>query len=298
MAKSKTTYRPSVPVDIKRQLYRESGDKCANPGCPNRLMELHHIHEWHVYQTHDSEHMIAICPTCHHYAHHGEMKIDETTLRSWKTISRNQSNIGHLYIEPGPPPRVLIGCMYWARKDGDGAVIFRLSASNQLSFRVIPGNILIASLAISDPMGNSVVILQENHLEHANRDGVKLESRPGRLRVTVPATEEYVHRSMIDAYEASEPPASLIKEERLTLVDLQVIDIGTVQVEGIWIEGERAVIANADYLSICSDNGCFLHLRGYGETRGDKDLSNLPTFLFDGPLETSVLSAAINNPEF
>src|SRR4051812_19267623 len=27
-------------------------------GCPNTLLELHHIREWHVYKTHDGDHMI------------------------------------------------------------------------------------------------------------------------------------------------------------------------------------------------------------------------------------------------
>ena len=211
----------------------------------------------------------------------------------WKKARRNPSNTGYLYIEPGSPPRMLMGCMYWARKDGDGAVLFRLSAGNQVNFRVIPGNILVVSLAISGPTGNVIVELRENHLEHALLEGVKLESRPGRLRVTVPATEEFVARAMIDLYDASIAPASLVKEDRLTLIDIQVLDIGTVQVEGTWIEGNKAVIANADCLSICLTGNRFIHLRGYGEIRGDKDLSNLPTILFDGPFDDSVISAGL-----
>ena len=298
MAKNKSNLRPAVPPQIKRELYREAGNKCANRGCLNQLVELHHIREWHVYQTHDAKHMIALCPTCHHYAHHGEMKIDESTIRSWKKARRNPSNTGYLPIERGPPPRMLMGRIYWKRKDGDGAVIFQLFARNQVSFRVIPGNILLTSLVVSDPAGNAMVELRKNHLTHALREGVKLESRPGRLRVTVPATGEFVSRAMIDSFQTSYPLGLLVKEERITLIDIQVLDIGTVQVEGVWIEGDRAVIVNADFVYIYRPGIGFNRWSGYGNVRGDKDLSNLPTLEFDGPLDISVVSAFLKIPAF
>jgi hypothetical protein len=291
MAKKNSRHRPAVPAKTKRQLYDEAGGKCANPGCPTRLVELHHIDEWHVYQSHDAKDMIAVCPTCHYHAHHGEMKIDELTIRSWKKARPNSSNTGYLYIEPGPPPRMLMGRIYWKRKDGDGAIVFQLSAGNQVSFRVIPGNVLLVSLALADPAGNAIVELRENHLTHARREGVDFNSRPGRQRVTVPATDAFVSRAMIDRYQTSNPPAPLVKEGRVTLIDIQVLDIGTVQVEGAWIEGDRAVIANADFLSICRPGIGFMHLTGYGDIRGDKNLLKLPTNEFDGPLNVSVLSA-------
>jgi hypothetical protein len=293
MARKKSPHRPAVPWEIKCRLYREAGNKCANPGCPSQFVELHHIHEWHVYQTHDTEHMIAICPTCHYHAHHGEIKIDESTIRSWKKARRNPSNTCYLYIEPGPPPRMLMGRIYWTRKDGDGAVVFRLSARNQVTFRVIPGNILFVSLVLSDPAGHAIVELRENHLTHALREGVKLESRPGRLRVTVPAVDEFVSRAVIDGYETSNPPTPLVKDDRVALIDVQVLDIGTVQIEGAWIEGDRAVVVNSDWLSIWRRGIGFMHLTGYGNVRGDKDLSNLPICEYDGPLNDSVMSACL-----
>ncbi|MBI3416753.1 MAG: HNH endonuclease [Verrucomicrobia bacterium] len=298
MTKNKSNYRPAVPPETKRDLYREAGNKCANPGCPNRLVELHHIHEWHVYQTHDAKHMIAICPTCHGHAHYGEMKIEESTIRSWKKARPNPSNTGYLYIEPGPPPRILMGRIYWNRKDGDGAIVFQLSARNQVSFRVIPGNILLASLVVSDPVGNAIVELRENHLIHARREGVKFEQRPGQLRVTVPATDEFVSCAMIDNFQTSYPLRLLVKEERITLIDIQVIDIGTVQVEGVWIEGDRAVVANADFVYIHRPGIGFNGWTGYDKVRGDKDLSNLPLVTFDGPLEISVMQAFFKIPAF
>lgn len=79
---------------------------------------------------------------------------------------------------------------------------------------------------------------------------------------------------------------------------MQVLDLGTVQVEGTWIEGDRAIIANADFLSIFRPGIGFGHFTGYGEIRGDKDLSKLPLLLFDGPIEVSVLSAHLADRNF
>jgi hypothetical protein len=242
--------------------------------------------------------MIAICPTCHTHCHHGEMKIDEAVIRNWKKAKRNPSNTGYLYIEPGVPPRMLMGCIYWTRKDGGGAVIFRLSTKNCVTFRVIPGNILFVSLTLSDPVGKVIVELRENHLIGALREGVKLESHPGRLRITAPATSEFISQAIVNSYAASNPPAPLTQDDRLTLVDLQVLDIGTVQIGGTWIEEERAVIANADYLSLCTRGQGFYHMCGYGEVRGDKDLAKLPTVVFDGALDESVMSALLANASF
>jgi hypothetical protein len=295
--KKKSNYRPAVRPEVKLRLYREAGNKCANPGCPTQAVEFHHIKEWHVYKTHDEQHMIAICPTCHYYAHHSEMKIDDSTIRSWKKARRTPSNTGYLYVEPGPPPRVLIGRIYWRRKDGDGAVVFRLSPRNRVSFRVIPGNILCVTLILSDPAGNAIVQMRENHLI-TRREGVTLESRPGRLRVSVPATNEFISSAMIDAYQASNPPRLLVKEERIAIFDIQVLDVGTVQVEGVWIEDDRALIVNADFLSIFMLRRGFCHISGYGEVRGDKDLSKLPTCEFDGPLDDSVIGAFLNSNSF
>ena len=49
----------NVPKPLKAQLIKDAGDKCANPGCSNWRVYLHHIKHWAVYKTHDGEHMIS-----------------------------------------------------------------------------------------------------------------------------------------------------------------------------------------------------------------------------------------------
>src|SRR5437764_15128611 len=95
-------YRPEISAELKRKLQMEAGHKCANPGCSNRRTHIHHVRKWAVYQTHDGNHMIAVCPACHDAIHHGTIQIDDDALYRWKTIVRSVSPIkSHIYIEPG-----------------------------------------------------------------------------------------------------------------------------------------------------------------------------------------------------
>jgi hypothetical protein len=86
------------------------------PGCPNQLVEIHHIHEWHVYQTHDASHMIAICPSCHDAVDRGSLQISDDELYRWKGIDRKEAlSTGHIFIEPGEAPRLLLGSLVVTR---------------------------------------------------------------------------------------------------------------------------------------------------------------------------------------
>jgi hypothetical protein len=104
--------RPKVPPDIKRQLADEAGGKCANPGCSNRVTELHHIWVWAAARKHDATHMIALCGGCHDAAHRGILRLDDATLYGWKEILRETpATHDHFYVEPttNARPRLLLG---------------------------------------------------------------------------------------------------------------------------------------------------------------------------------------------
>src|SRR5436190_22824634 len=106
------TERPKVRADVRRRLVDEAGGKCANPGCPTPRTHLHHIAEWAVYQAHDEEEMIAVCPTCHDAIHDGQLEIDDDTIYAWKAIERPKSTRrDHVYVEPGESPTLAIGTM-------------------------------------------------------------------------------------------------------------------------------------------------------------------------------------------
>jgi hypothetical protein len=118
-------HRPSVPEATKLALRDQAGGKCANPGCATVRTHFHHIREWAVYQSHDGENMIAVCPTCHDAIHHGAVKIDDDTLYRWKTITRTaQAQRGRLYVEPARQAKLLLGSVCVT---GDaGLLVFQL----------------------------------------------------------------------------------------------------------------------------------------------------------------------------
>lgn len=66
--------------------------KCANPRCNNYRTHIYHIKEWSVYKTHDSEHMIAVCLSCHDGIHYRKLKIDDETIYRWKSIKKGSVN--------------------------------------------------------------------------------------------------------------------------------------------------------------------------------------------------------------
>ncbi len=46
MAKKRQKIKPV----IQRQIIEEAGNKCANPGCTNWRVHLHHIEHWAIYR--------------------------------------------------------------------------------------------------------------------------------------------------------------------------------------------------------------------------------------------------------
>jgi hypothetical protein len=139
--------RSAVPVHIKRVLLDQAGYKCANPGCPNSLTEFHHIHEWRVYQTHDAEHMIAICPACHDAVDRGDLQISDEELYGWKGIDRSLSvPIAHIFVEPGPTPRLRLGSI--TVQGESGVIVFDLSERHRLSLAVRDGDIAAKSQCV------------------------------------------------------------------------------------------------------------------------------------------------------
>jgi hypothetical protein len=251
--KYKNNHRPKVPSYIKIALCQEAGNKCANPGCPNALIELHHINLWHVYQTHSQTDMIAVCPTCHDNAHRGTLVIDDHTIRRWKLIHRPLSKRSHIYIEPGEDVRVLLGSVYMTNgaSTPDGLVIFDLSPHNRLSFRIIDGDVLLTNLVVTDSGRYELVRVVDGYLKHNIGEPFRYESRVGKHRITAPATAAYVPAWLVEKYN-EQAPAPSAEDGRFTVLDIEVLDRGCVQIQGVWAEDRRAVVIAQDWLSICT----------------------------------------------
>jgi HNH endonuclease len=127
-------HRPNLPPATKEALRAQAGGKCANPGCPAKRTQLHHIRERAIYQSHDKEHLIAVCPSCHDAIHHGVLPIDDETVYRSKSITRvEKAARGHLYVEPSREAKLVLGSI--AVTGDAGLVVFELSEGNRPPLR-------------------------------------------------------------------------------------------------------------------------------------------------------------------
>jgi HNH endonuclease len=137
MAKRRKKLKPAV----KRQIIEEAGNKCANPGCSNWRVHIHHIKHWSVYESDDPKILIAVCPSCHDAIHQGSLKISDELLYKWKSIKRPKKPIStHMYTEPSKQIKLLTGTIALSTKN-EGATVFELAENNKLSFRILEGDI-------------------------------------------------------------------------------------------------------------------------------------------------------------
>jgi hypothetical protein len=232
-------HRPEVSNQLKKQLRREAGDKCANPGCAATRTHLHHIRQWAVYQTHDGEHMIAVCPNCHDAIHHGDIPISDETLYEWKRIPRSGDEVrGHLYVEPGSRPRILIGTV--ALTGPEGVVVFRLGTSQDLSFRTSGAELVLVHLRLVDVVGEEVLLIRDNYVVHKPRPEIDYSAVPGRIQVTAPADSTFVPKWALAQVRIHAPEFG--QNGRVTLAAVSVLAPSLVRVEGVWMSGDTGII--------------------------------------------------------
>lgn len=252
---------PAISRKVKRRLISEAGDKCANPGCPNLRTNIHHIKKWAVYESHDHRHMIAVCPSCHDAIHFGKLPISDEILYNWKRILREDSHVAsQIYIEPGLETKVLLGTI--AVTAPQEAVIFELSSNNKLQFRIIDGDILLLSLEVSTIFGEEVIRVRENHVRHKRKEHISYSQVPGHVRLSVPNSPDFVPPWIIEQMKLHEPDYGTA--DTITYVEIEVLKPGLVQVEGLWIEGDKAVVVTRKRLSFLTPDR-ILPIIGDGE---------------------------------
>ncbi len=236
-------YRPNVPPKIKSALLKECGGKCANPGCANRLTEIHHIKEWCVYKTHAQNHMIAICPSCHDSVTRGGLRIDDETLYRWKSIVRKpQATSTHVYVEPGQElPKLVLGSI--SVQSTTSFTVFELNENNDLEFCVRGDTIFLPRLRIGHDT-KSLIDVIDGHVMQKDPD-VHFEYRPGKVVV------EYAHLYELIpdwALAIISNDAGLSLEEQ-PLLDMEVMRPGVLRVKGVWVRRDFVVVINARQLS-------------------------------------------------
>jgi hypothetical protein len=238
-----TTSR-SIPLAVKEHLREEVSGKCANPGCSTQRTHIHHIAEWAVYETHDGDDMIAVCPTCHDAIHHGKLLIDDKTVRRWKAIPRSgRVRRAHLYVEPSESerPKFLFGQI--AITGVSGVTVFDLGPSARLGFKLADGELMLTDLAVATRDGEEILRVVANHMQYPPKAGVEFNVQPGHIRATAPVADRFLPALAIEHLRVGEP--DFAQDGRLVLLDLEVVEPGHVRVQGVWSNPRSAVVSTA-----------------------------------------------------
>jgi hypothetical protein len=234
-----------VSRQVRRALIREAGGKCANPGCPTERTHIHHV-AFKVYSTNDEEHLIAICPTCHDAVHTGPLRLDDDTLYRWKQLRGRAGRRGHVYVEPGDSPKLLLGTI--AVTGTSGVIAFDLSARNRLSFSIegSSGDIMLVDLVVSSAAGEEVVCVEKGHVR-VRSDAVTFRQIFGHVRITTPLSDDFLPGWALQCLRRQEP--SYGADGACVVLDLEVLEPGLVRVQGVWAQEERVVVITPSRLA-------------------------------------------------
>jgi hypothetical protein len=230
-------YRPSVPVETKRALLEETNYKCANPGCPSTLLELHHIKEWAVYRSHDKTNMIAICPNCHQTYHRSALGISDQVLYRWKGFERKKRDkVDRLYVEPAERFQLVLGTVGLGPRS---IRAFELANGGSLSVKLVHDQLFFVNLLLPDSNGKPLLRIVDNSVIFYEEGSVTYESRPGRFLLT--AGEAFVPEWCLKILR--EKDSTFAVNGRVVLLDLSVDAPGEVTCNGFWLNELEAIAA-------------------------------------------------------
>ena len=276
------SFQRKIAVRVKRQLIDEGGGKCANPGCPNWRAHIHHIRHWAIYRAHQPADMIAICPSCHDAVHHGQFAISDETLFTWKGIVRPQltSNNAHIYVEPAATLKLLVGSICLASVHNQASV-FELTNSNELRFRVLDGHdILLVTARLENEQGQTLLRVVDNYVRAARNEGITFDSRPGRVRITVPVVDRFAPQWLLDQVRFQVP--GFAADGQIVVLDMEVLKPGLIRVQGCWPNGNVGVVITESALSFCT--------RGLREPISLVGTGEDTIFQFEGPINAAMFA--------
>lgn len=248
-----TKRRPSVPASIVQSLIKEAGGKCANPGCSVTLTQLHHINEWHVHKSHDAKIMIALCATCHDHVHRGELRLTDETLYRWKRIEHSETEPHWASIAAQPRTQrlpLLLGPFAIASAVEEAGLL-RLGGANWLTLRVLEGGVVQVDTEIRDAAGEQVLKVVRSQVVAARRPEVEFQGTPGRVLITVPATEDFIPSWVLLNFLRIKD--SFIRSDgRAVALDIEVTAPGQVRVEGYWLSKYHAAAITSKAVLVAS----------------------------------------------
>lgn len=235
-------HRPKVPTPVKAALRAESGGSCSNPGCPNVVVEMHHIKEWAVYQAHSAEDMICLCPTCHDSVDRGALLLTDDLLYEWKKQAPGEC-WGGIQAPPADMNKLLVGSV--SVVSDDPFAVFDMGTAQSLAVHLDDtGRLLNINADVYDLKGSHLLGVRNNTTTHIAAS-VHLDQRPGKFRVTAKGWQSLMP---LWAYTqlARGNPQTVLRQP--AVFDLEVVKKGVVRAQGIWSTKKAAVIITSDAL--------------------------------------------------
>jgi len=232
----------TIPPKMKERLIKEAGYKCANPGCPvTSRFEIHHINEWAVYQTHDEEHMIALCPTCHSNVNYGQLKITDQKLYEWKRIKTEETpdeKTDQIFVKQNNQSCMLIGPMTINSKYG--AIPVRM-INQIIQYRIEGKNLYFLNMRLTKQDGSDFFTATHNILVSNISAEVTYKYIPGKLLITSNSTDGFLPDWAIKEIRKFKP--GFANNDELTIIDMEVNGPGTVSINSlVMAEGNGALV--------------------------------------------------------
>ncbi|MGH0498941.1 HNH endonuclease signature motif containing protein [Bacillus wiedmannii] len=232
-----------IPVVIRRELMEEAGYKCANPGCSTRSrLELHHIKEWAVYKVHNTEDMIAICPTCHSYVHHGILEISDERLYEWKTILRNPVSTEKtdvMKIEKSMNSSMIIGPLTF--KSNIGAIPFRM-LDQIIEYNIEKKDLYFLNICLKRPDGTEFLSATHNVIVSNLSNEVSYNYYDSRAVIKADFKDGFLPDWAIDEIRRFDEDFA---QNEVTVLDMEVIAPGTIKISNlVMVDGDAALVVN------------------------------------------------------
>lgn len=127
--------------------------------------------------------------------------------------------------------------------------IFKLPDSNELSIRILDGDILQTTSRFQSLSGRQVLRVVENHVRVVRNHAIKFDFRPGRARVTVPASGEYIPDWVVQMMRVQE--STFAADGRVTVFDIEVLKPGLIKVKDFWPSDRGVIVITQDKFSFC-----------------------------------------------
>jgi len=244
--------RKKLNPAVKRQIVEEAGNKCANPGCANWRVHIHHIKHWAIYESDEPGILVAVYPSCHDAIHHGSLEFSNDILYLWKAIKRPaKPNFTHVYIEPSIEIKLLTGSISISTKN-DNVTVFELSEYNKLSFRILDGDIALINLNICDLKGVEKIKISDNNVRIHDADTLLFEKVPGHVKISTKNVYSFIPPEFASKMRVHQP--GYLANDDLILLEILVMKPGHVRVNGCWSDSNRAVVITDKSISFMTHN--------------------------------------------